>query len=113
MCSSDLAALYGRLLRHDRVRPPPAAGDDHVWHLYVVHVDGRTALREHLAALEIPSDIHFPVPDHLQPALGGKLSPQMVLPATERACRDVLTLPCFPELTDAEVARICDGVNGW
>ena len=60
---------------------------------------------------DVPVDVHYPLPDYRQPAMGFASHPP--LPATEAACSSVLTLPCFPELEDAEVDAIARAVNAW
>lgn len=56
--------------------------------------------------------MHYPVADHKQPCHLGHFS-SIVLPQTERDCTTVLTLPCFPELTDSEVDRVIDACNSF
>jgi dTDP-4-amino-4,6-dideoxygalactose transaminase len=68
-------------------------------------------LRAHLVAAGVATDIHYPVPDHLQPAAGRAAAP--ALPRTERACEEVLSLPCYPELADAEVDAVAAACNQW
>ena len=62
-------------------------------------------------ACGIATDVHYPIPDHLQSAYEGPSRPS--LPVTERLAREVLTLPCFPELTDAEVDAVIEACNAW
>lgn len=106
-----IARRYATSLRHPAIAVPAAGGDDDVVHLYVVRCAQRDALRAHLAACGIGSDVHYPVPDHLQPAY--PLSPPPRLPVTERLAREVLSLPCFPELDDAEVDGVIDACHAW
>lgn len=108
----QIAALYSTGLRHPAIRPPRVAGGD-VVHLYVVRAPDRDALRAFLADAGVPTDVHFPLPDYRQPALAPSLPRVLDLEATERACGEVLTLPCFPELTDAEITAIVDRLNAW
>jgi aminotransferase EvaB len=108
----EIAARYTQGIRHARLSCPRATGEDYVAHLYVVVCDDRDALRAHLADAGIHCDVHYPIPDHLQPIVqGSKISYR--LPVTEDLAARVLTLPCFPELTDAEVDYIVDWVNAW
>jgi dTDP-4-amino-4,6-dideoxygalactose transaminase len=84
----------------------PDPGPGNVAHLYVVRTQQRAALQAALKAAGIGTDIHYPVPDHLQESgrdLGYKPGQ---LPLTEAACEEVLTLPCFPELRPDEVERV-------
>ena len=59
----------------------------------------------------IATDVHYPIPDHRQPAWRADYA-DMRLPVTEHACDHVLTLPCFPELTDDEIDRVCEVLRG-
>ncbi|MGZ3439635.1 MAG: DegT/DnrJ/EryC1/StrS family aminotransferase [Polyangia bacterium] len=91
----------------------PEAVDAHVWHHYVVRVpDGkRDALRAHLAAREIETEIYYPMPLHLQPcfaALGYKPGD---LPNAERACAEVLALPVHPDLTEAQQDHVAQSLR--
>jgi hypothetical protein len=83
--------------------------DTDVAHLYVVRTRHRSSLRAHLAAAGVATDIHYPVPDHLQLGAGRAAAPS--LPCTERACEEVLSLPCYPELTDTEVDAVAAACN--
>jgi dTDP-3-amino-2,3,6-trideoxy-4-keto-D-glucose/dTDP-3-amino-3,4,6-trideoxy-alpha-D-glucose/dTDP-2,6-dideoxy-D-kanosamine transaminase len=71
----------------------------------------RDALLERLVADGIGCAVHYPVPDHQQPALARQAFRQADLGETELACRQVLSLPCFPELTDEEVALVIAAVE--
>jgi len=86
---------------------PDVDGVDHAAHLCVVRSRDREALRGHLANDRIATEIHYPVPDHRQVALRALLPPDIALPQTERAVDEILTLPCFPEMTDEEIGRVC------
>lgn len=96
----------------DGVRVLPAADASHTGHLAVVEVDDRNALRTHLEAARIRTDVHYPVPDHQQPAFLGDpgLGP---LPVTEALSRRVLSLPVFPELREDEIARVGEGLASF
>jgi dTDP-4-amino-4,6-dideoxygalactose transaminase len=108
----DIAARYGRAITHPGiVLPPPAIAQSDVAHLFVVRAGQRDALRGHLAAAGVATDIHYPIPDHRQPGAGA--APPSGLPRTERACAEVLSLPCYPELTDAEIDAVAAACNQW
>lgn len=105
-----IANCYSTRIINRHIQVPPAGNDDYVGHLYVVHTADRDALRSHLAALGIQSEVHYPLPDHRQPFLASEHA-SVTLPVTERQASTCLTLPCFPELTDAEVERVIDACN--
>ena len=93
---------------------PPARRDGagHVFHLYVLRTTERAALQARLREAGIGTGIHYPSPVHLQPAYRGRvaLGPSGCR-ATEIAAQQVLSLPIFPELTDAQVTQVCDALS--
>lgn len=102
----EIAALYDELLADsDLILPQRREDATHVFHLYVVRSAGRDELLAQLRAKEIAPAIHYPVPVHLQPAYRGRLAARD-LANTERAAREILSLPIYPELTDAEVEKV-------
>ena len=94
----------------DKMVFPDVDGMHHAAHLCVVRSPVRDALRRHLAADGIATDIHYPVPDHRQPALTGIFAPHLFLPETDKATNEIVTLPCFPQMASEEVAHICDSL---
>jgi dTDP-4-amino-4,6-dideoxygalactose transaminase len=82
----------------------------HVFHQYVIRAQRRDELRKFLAERKIGSEIYYPLPLHLQPVfsyLGLKAGD---LPVAEQAAREVLALPMFPELTEAEIGRVVQSI---
>ncbi|APO95168.1 MULTISPECIES: DegT/DnrJ/EryC1/StrS family aminotransferase [Xanthomonas] len=107
-----IANRYSREIKHANIAVPPVSGEDFVAHLYVVHTDNRTGLQKHLADADVSSEVHYPTPDYRQPLFAGRFD-DIALKATDHSCSHVVTLPCFPELTDAEVSRVIEACNSW
>lgn len=104
------ARLYAeRLLGVAMPTEPPWS--ESVYHLYVVEVDRRDALRAALAEHGVGSDVHYPLPAHLQPAYVELGAGPGSLPVTERLAGTVLSLPMFPELPLEQVERVAELVN--
>jgi dTDP-4-amino-4,6-dideoxygalactose transaminase len=107
-----IAAKYSREIANPRVTCPPARAESYVAHLFVVTADNRDGLRKHLEAAGVASDVHYPIPDHLQaPYARGPVGSS--LPTTEALANKILTLPCYPELRDDELDCVISTVNGW
>jgi len=89
------------------VTPPTADGVTHVFHQYTVRSGERDALAAHLTERGIGSGVYYPIPNHRLPSFGLTLD----LPETERAAREVLSLPVHPSLSDADIEAIIEAVN--
>jgi len=87
---------------HGVVLPHQVPGSKHVWHQYVIRTSRRDQLRAFLAARNIGSEIYYPVPLHLQEPLKQLGYAEGSFPEAERAAREVLALPIFPELREDE-----------
>lgn len=95
------------------VRVLDAVGPEHAAHLAVVEADDAARLAAHLRTWGIMSEVHYPVPDHHQPAFLTEGRSPVSLPVTESLVGRVLSLPCFPELTDAEIERVCRALAAY
>jgi dTDP-4-amino-4,6-dideoxygalactose transaminase len=105
-----IALRYCNGLRGLPLRLPDCPGDEYVAHLFVIRCADRRALRSHLAEAGIGTEIHYPAPDYAQPTdrVDGDARP---LSMTESACREVLSLPCYPGMTDADVDRVITSIR--
>jgi dTDP-4-amino-4,6-dideoxygalactose transaminase len=82
----------------------------HVYHLFVVRHPARDRLRQRLLARGVETLVHYPVPVHLQPAYSDLGYRPGSLPATERAAREVLSLPLYVGLGEHRAARVIEAV---
>jgi dTDP-4-amino-4,6-dideoxygalactose transaminase len=101
---SELANSGLRLLEE-----PPACKS--VYHIFPLFTEQRDELREHLHANGISSGIHYPIPVHMQRGFNNLGFNEGDLPQTEGVCREVLSLPMYPELTNETVTQITQAVN--
>lgn len=111
----EIAAAYEQGINNARVRhlAPPQQLGAHVYHQYVVLTRDRDTFMGYLAGHGIESLIHYPVPAHLQPAAKGIATDPRGLPASESFTAECVSIPCHPQLTDAEVSRVIDVVQDW
>jgi dTDP-4-amino-4,6-dideoxygalactose transaminase len=106
------AAIYSRELANSEFRLLEDRPDTiSVHHVFPLFTQQRDELRTHLQEAGISTGLHYPIPVHLQPGFRHLGYHEGNLPETERACKEVLSLPMYPELTNQEVARITDSVT--
>ncbi|TMC05619.1 MAG: DegT/DnrJ/EryC1/StrS family aminotransferase, partial [Chloroflexi bacterium] len=105
----SIAARYNRQLAGlDVITPEIPGGGRHVFYCYAIRVPGgrRDALRAYLTERGIGTQIHYPVPIHMQEAAQFLGYRKGDLPVTEKVAGEVLSLPMFAELTDAQIDRV-------
>jgi dTDP-4-amino-4,6-dideoxygalactose transaminase len=106
------AATYARVLADSGLSLPCVAPDRrHIWYVYVVRSPRRDALRQALADHDIGTGIHFPIPIHLQPASRALGYSEGHLPNTERVAREVLSLPMYAELSEAQMEWVAAAIQ--
>jgi dTDP-4-amino-4,6-dideoxygalactose transaminase len=105
----SIARRYVEDISHPGIRRLQPYGSDHVAHLFVLCCEDRDRFRRHMDANGIATDIHFPIPDHQQPTNRRPVS----LPETERLASEIVTIPCFNGMKDAEIRRVVAAVNSW
>jgi dTDP-4-amino-4,6-dideoxygalactose transaminase len=108
-CTAGLAEA-GPYPQHGVVLPRHVSGTVHAWHQYVIRAPRRDELREFLTARKIGSEIYYPVPLHLQDALKNLRYTEGSFPEAERAAREVLALPIFPELREDEQQTVVNAI---
>ena len=107
----EIAQLYTNSLA-EILRCPSISSNamDYVAHLYVARTPLRDELRAHLLENKIMSDIHYPIPDYRQPAYSVA---GVFLPVTEANTSQLVSLPCYPGLSNEAVYRVIDVVQAW
>ena len=95
--------LQARVADRGVLTPVQSRGGRHVWNQYVIRVPRRDELRQHLAAAGVGTEIYYPIPLHLQPCFAYLGHRAGDFPESERAAREVLALPVFPELSPAQI----------
>jgi len=104
-----VAARYASALgAYDIPMVTPPSGVDSAWHLLVVRVPNREAVRRVLDEAGIGTGVHYPVPCHRQRAYADQRTPARSLPVVEAVAPQLLSLPFFPHLRDDEVAYVAE-----
>ncbi|GAA1780591.1 DegT/DnrJ/EryC1/StrS family aminotransferase [Leucobacter iarius] len=110
----NAAVLNAGLAEIDGVRTPKVHENAvHVYHQYTVRLDAGERDRIHTALKEehgVGSGVYYPIPNHRLPSLA-PFAPGLDLPETERAAREVLSLPVHPSLTEGDLERIVTAVS--
>jgi dTDP-3-amino-3,4,6-trideoxy-alpha-D-glucose transaminase len=106
----EIAKQYRAALPAHLHGPVASGSEVGVEHLFVIRHPQRDTLQAELKQAGIGTAIHYPVPCHLQGAYVGFGRGPNSLPVTERAAREILSLPMYPELSPAEVEQVIDGL---
>jgi dTDP-4-amino-4,6-dideoxygalactose transaminase len=110
----EIAALYNAgLLTAEVVCPVERCESQHVYHLYVIRSRRRDALQAHLKERGIGTQIHYPIPVHLQEAYADLGLGPGSFPVAEQAAQEILSIPIFPELTDAEAQEVVSAIRSF
>jgi dTDP-4-amino-4,6-dideoxygalactose transaminase len=89
------------------ILPDIRTADEHVFHLFVVQVDNRSAVMEYLAKHEVQTGIHYPTPFYLQGGYRELNYKAGAFPVTEKIAPRILSLPLFPEISDDQIDFVC------
>ncbi len=106
--------LLSRVVRNDDPRVPyEPTWSKAVYHLYVIRTKERDALAAHLKTTGIQTGLHYPVPLHRQKCYLDWGYAEGSFPVTERAAREILSLPMFPGLTEAQIRRVATEIDAF
>jgi len=111
-----VARRYDSEITNALISKPPIDheqdGKPYVAHLYVVQTTLRNDLMAHLKQKNILSDVHYPIPDHQQETVLASTA-GVSLPVTEFLAQNILTLPCYPGMSQKQVSHVIESVNSW
>jgi dTDP-4-amino-4,6-dideoxygalactose transaminase len=112
------AARYGELFSESKAAeivqlPEAVSGRGHTFNQFVVRVPKRDELRSYLLERGIGCAVYYPIPLHMQPCFADLGHGEGDLPVSERASREVLALPVFPELAEAELTEVVGAIEGF
>lgn len=107
-----IANRYAMELSHPYIKVLPKIEEESVAHLYIIRAGSRDDLRAHLKMQGISSDVHYPIPDHRQAIFDGKYK-NISLRNTEILAKEILTLPCYPEMSEGDISTVVTAVNSW
>jgi dTDP-4-amino-4,6-dideoxygalactose transaminase len=108
------STYYNRLNDKELVTPFEKNGVYHVYHQFVVRHPRRDSLMKHLKDYNIATAIHYPLPVHMQKAYNGSINcfPDK-LHVTEKICREIVSLPMYPQITDEQMEYIFSSLSMW
>lgn len=110
----EIALLYNEILESTNLLlPSENANVLHAYHLYVVQTAKREGLQKYMRDHGVGTAIHYPVPVHLQPAYKKILIGLEGLKITETVCRQILSLPMYPQISNEQVKRVCTCIIEW
>ncbi len=108
-----IAGYYKKFINNDKISlPSDIPGTVHSMHLFVIECDNRDELQKYLMKENIGTAIHYPMAIHQQPAYAGRIRGSNKLSNTETLYRKILTLPIYPELSEEQIVRVCNVLNG-
>jgi len=105
----EIAARYSAAFNCLPLQKPISLAEDYVAHLYVVRTTQRDDLRIFLKDRGVATEVHYPIPDHLQSTY--QLCSGIQLPVTELACQQIISLPCYPGLRSDKIEQVISAVE--
>ncbi len=108
------AKLYNKLLkRHGVILPVEKSYSKHIYHQYVIRTRQRNELQKWLKTKGVLTDVHYPTPSHLQPALKYLGLRSGGYPVVEKCVNEILSLPVFPELKKGQIEKVSLLINNF
>ena len=108
----EIAKYYRENIKNQKIVLPQTYDEKaHVWHVFVVRTGNRDVLQKHLEDNGIQTNIHYPTAPHKQECYSEYCS--LNLPVTEKIHGEVISLPISPVMTDEEIRKVVEVVNGY
>jgi dTDP-4-amino-4,6-dideoxygalactose transaminase len=95
----------------ERVSLPKVAASRHIFNQYVIRVAGRDKLQAALLESGVGTEVYYPIPLHLQECFAYLGMPHGSFPESERAAKETLALPIYPELTEEQQKYVVDAIG--
>ncbi len=107
-----IADLYTSLIKNNDVVLPTQTNDgEHVFHLFVIRSSKRDILKKYLEEKGIKTEIHYPIPLHLQKGFEFLNLKEGSYPVAEKVMKEILSIPLYPELSDEQIKEVADKIN--
>lgn len=106
-----IAQRYLSEIKNPKIFLPVQKNGNHVWHIFSIHTDNRDAVREYLTKRGIETNIHYPIPIHLQKSFARYNLKEGDYPVTERLARTELSLPLYYGMVDDEIDYVIHTIN--
>jgi len=109
----EIASVYNSLLEGAGVTLPREVSDGgHIYHQYTVRVKNRDMILEHLKKLGVEAGVYYPLPLHLQACFSDLGYASGDMPVSEAVSKDILSLPIYPEMTEAHIKEAAEALTG-
>ncbi|QIB68167.1 DegT/DnrJ/EryC1/StrS family aminotransferase [Aminipila butyrica] len=109
----ELARKYLDGINNEKIYLPIVNNGDHIWHLFVIKCEKRNELKRYLENLDIETNIHYPIPMHLQGAFKQFEYVKGDFPIAEKLSDTVLSLPMYNGMKEAEIEFIIKSINNF
>lgn len=108
----EISKYYRENIKNPNLILPDVKDENaHVWHIFAVRTENRDELQKHLEANNIQTNIHYPTPPHKQGAYSEWKDEKF--PISEEIHRTIISLPISPVMTNEEVQKVVEVINGW
>lgn len=109
-----ISSVYTSLIKNqDIMLPEPTTYGEHIFHLFVIRSSKRDLLKKYLEENGIKTEIHYPVPLHLQKGYSFLNMKEGFYPVAEKMMKEILSIPMYPELSDEQIKHVCEKINAF